>query len=134
MWICVEFIFFVFSSRRRHTRCALVTGVQTCALPISSIEHKLGIHASPTAVMIYGEDEDCLGEIVGEEMGGMRAMFVMMNNARLMIGCQGIQIGERATQQATRFAAERVQSSLAGSPDRKIGREPCRERGCPSVE
>src|SRR3546814_15041676 len=51
-------------------------------------------------------------------MGGMRAMFVMMNNARLMIGCQGIQIGERATQQATRFAAERVQSSLAGSPDR----------------
>src|SRR3546814_15738697 len=51
-------------------------------------------------------------------MGGMRAMFVMMNNARLMIGCQGIQIGERATQQATRFAAERVQSSLAGSPAR----------------
>src|SRR3546814_12479425 len=48
----------------------------------------------------------------------MRAMFVMMNNARLMIGCQGIQIGERATQQAQRFAAERVQSSLAGSADR----------------
>src|SRR3546814_6675090 len=68
--------------------------------------------------MIYGEDEDCLGEIVGEEMGGMRAMFVMMNNARLMIGCQGIQIGERATQQAVAFAAERVQSALAGSPDR----------------
>src|SRR3546814_1930042 len=60
----------------------------------------------------------CLGEIVGDEMGGMRAMFVMMNNARLMIGCQGIQIGERATQQAQRFAAERVQSSLAGSADR----------------
>src|SRR3546814_16785938 len=59
-----------------------------------------------------------LGEIVGEEMGGMRAMFVMMNNARLMIGCQGIQIGERATQQAVAFAAERVQSALAGSPDR----------------
>ena len=88
-------------------------GVQ-CA----SIEHKLGIHGSPTAVMVYGEDEDCLGEIVGDEMGGMRAMFVMMNNARLMIGCQGIQIGERATQQAQRFAAERVQSALAGSSDR----------------
>ena len=84
----------------------------------ASIEHKLGIHGSPTAVMVYGEDEDCLGEIVGDEMGGMRAMFVMMNNARLMIGCQGIQIGERAMQQAQRFAAERVQSALAGSPDR----------------
>ncbi|MDK2762186.1 MAG: acyl-CoA dehydrogenase [Sphingopyxis sp.] len=84
----------------------------------ASIEHKLGIHASPTAVMVYGEDEDCLGEIVGDEMGGMRAMFVMMNNARLMVGCQGVQIAERATQQAQRFAAERVQSALAGSPDR----------------
>ena len=84
----------------------------------ASIEHKIGIHASPTAVMVYGEDEDCLGEIVGAEMGGMRAMFVMMNNARLMVGCQGVQIAERATQQAQSFAAERVQSALAGSPDR----------------
>ncbi|HMP45914.1 MAG TPA: acyl-CoA dehydrogenase [Sphingopyxis sp.] len=84
----------------------------------ASIEHKLGIHGSPTAVMVYGEDEDCLGEIVGDEMGGMRAMFVMMNNARLMIGCQGVQIAERATQQARAFAAERVQSALAGAPDR----------------
>ncbi|HZG33322.1 MAG TPA: acyl-CoA dehydrogenase [Sphingopyxis sp.] len=84
----------------------------------ASIEHKLGIHGSPTAVMVYGEAEDCLGEIVGDEMGGMRAMFVMMNNARLMVGCQGVQVAERATQQAQSFAAERVQSSLAGSPDR----------------
>ncbi|HEV7311678.1 acyl-CoA dehydrogenase [Sphingopyxis sp.] len=84
----------------------------------ASIEHKLGIHGSPTAVMVYGEGEDCLGEIVGDEMGGMRAMFVMMNNARLMVGCQGVQIAERATQQAQRYAAERVQSALAGSPDR----------------
>jgi alkylation response protein AidB-like acyl-CoA dehydrogenase len=84
----------------------------------ASIEHKLGIHGSPTAVMVYGENEDCLGEIVGDEMGGMRAMFVMMNNARLMVGCQGVQIAERATQQAQRFAAERIQSSLAGSADR----------------
>ncbi|MGL3819792.1 acyl-CoA dehydrogenase [Sphingopyxis sp. R3-92] len=84
----------------------------------ASIEHKLGIHGSPTAVMVYGEDEDCLGEIVGAEMGGMRAMFVMMNNARLMVGCQGVQIAERATQQAQRFAAERVQSALAGGTDR----------------
>ena len=84
----------------------------------ASIEHKLGIHGSPTAVMVYGEDEDCLGEIVGAEMGGMRAMFVMMNNARLMVGCQGVQIAERATQQAQSFAAERVQSALAGGTDR----------------
>jgi len=84
----------------------------------ASIEHKLGIHGSPTAVMVYGEGEDCLGEIVGDEMGGMKAMFVMMNNARLMVGCQGVQIAERATQQAQRYAAERVQSSLAGSADR----------------
>ncbi|MDZ3833742.1 MAG: acyl-CoA dehydrogenase [Sphingopyxis sp.] len=84
----------------------------------ASIEHKLGIHGSPTAVMVYGEGEDCLGEIVGDEMGGMRAMFVMMNNARLMVGCQGVQIAERATQQAQRYAAERVQSALAGSADR----------------
>jgi alkylation response protein AidB-like acyl-CoA dehydrogenase len=84
----------------------------------ASIEHKLGIHSSPTAVMVYGEDQDCLGEIVGQEFGGMRAMFVMMNNARLMVGNQGIQIAERALQQAQKFAAERVQSALAGSADR----------------
>ncbi|WP_432769694.1 MAG: acyl-CoA dehydrogenase [Sphingopyxis sp.] len=84
----------------------------------ASIEHKLGIHGSPTAVMVYGDGEDCLGEIVGAEMGGMRAMFVMMNAARLLVGCQGVQIAERATQQAQRFAAERVQSALAGGTDR----------------
>jgi alkylation response protein AidB-like acyl-CoA dehydrogenase len=83
-----------------------------------SIEHKLGIHASPTCVMAYGDDGDCLGELVGTEMGGMKAMFTMMNNARLAVACQGIQIAERATQQAQRFAAERVQSARAGSPDK----------------
>lgn len=92
----------------------LANGVR-CA----SIEHKLGIHASPTCVMIYGEDQDCLGEIVGEEMGGMRAMFVMMNNARLMVGNQGVQIAERTLQQAEHFARERVQSALAGSASRE---------------
>jgi len=82
-----------------------------------SIEHKLGIHASPTCVMAYGDDGDCLGELVGAEMAGMRAMFTMMNNARLMVGCQGVQIAERAYQQARRYAGGRVQSALAGSPD-----------------
>jgi alkylation response protein AidB-like acyl-CoA dehydrogenase len=83
-----------------------------------SIEHKLGIHASPTCVMAYGDDGDCLGELVGPEMGGMRAMFTMMNNARLMVGCQGVQIAERAYQQARHYAAGRVQSALAGAPDK----------------
>lgn len=83
-----------------------------------SIEHKLGIHASPTCVMAYGDGGDSLGEIVGAEMAGMRAMFTMMNNARLMVGCQGVQIAERAWQQARAYAADRVQSALAGSPDK----------------
>jgi alkylation response protein AidB-like acyl-CoA dehydrogenase len=78
-----------------------------------SIEHKLGIHASPTCVMAYGDEDDCLGEMIGPEGGGMRAMFAMMNNARLNVGSQGVQVAERATQQATAYALERVQSPRA---------------------
>ena len=80
------------------------------------IEHKLGIHSSPTCVMAFGEEEDCLGELVGEIGGGMRAMFVMMNNARLNVGNQGIQIAEGATQKALAYACERVQSVRASAP------------------
>lgn len=82
-----------------------------------SIEHKLGIHSSPTCVMGYGEGEDSYGELIGDIGGGMRAMFVMMNNARLMVGNQGVQIAERATQQAIAYAAERIQSARASAPD-----------------
>jgi 3-(methylthio)propanoyl-CoA dehydrogenase len=82
-----------------------------------SIEHKLGVNSSPTCVMAYGEGGDSLGELVGDIGGGMRAMFVMMNAARLLVGNQGVQIGERATQQACRWAAERVQSARASNPD-----------------
>jgi 3-(methylthio)propanoyl-CoA dehydrogenase len=88
-------------------------------LRCASIEHKLGIHASPTCVMSYGDNDDCHGWLIGPEMGGMRAMFTMMNNARLNVGLQGVQIAERATQQALRFATERLQSARAsggGSP------------------
>ena len=74
-----------------------------------SIEHKLGIHASPTCVMSYGDTGDCKGWLIGPEMGGMRAMFTMMNNARLNVGLQGVQIGERALQAALHYAAERIQ-------------------------
>ncbi len=81
-----------------------------------SIEHKLGIHNSPTCVMSFGEDGECLGELIGAEYGGMRAMFVMMNAARLLVGNQGVQIAERATQQALDYALERRQSARASDP------------------
>ena len=83
-----------------------------------SIEHKIGIHASPTCVMAYGEQDECIGEMIGGEFGGMKAMFTMMNNARINVGSQGVQIAERATQQASQFAAERIQSARAGSGDK----------------
>ena len=81
-----------------------------------SIEHKLGIHNSPTCVMSFGEDGECLGELIGAEFGGMRAMFVMMNAARLLVGNQGVHIAERATQAATDYALERRQSARASDP------------------
>ncbi|MGI8943642.1 MAG: acyl-CoA dehydrogenase [Qipengyuania sp.] len=83
-----------------------------------SIEEKVGIHASPTCVMSYGDSGECIGELVGAENRGLAAMFTMMNNARINVGNQGVQIGERATQQAVRYALERVQSARAGSPDK----------------
>src|SRR5687768_9292475 len=83
-----------------------------------SIEHKLGIHASPTCVMSYGDNDDCTGWLIGEEQQGMRAMFTMMNNARLNVGLQGVSIAERAMQAATAYAGERVQGARAGGPSR----------------
>lgn len=83
-----------------------------------SLEHKLGINASPTCVMSYGDTGDCIGELVGAENRGLAAMFTMMNSARINVGGQGIQIAERALQQAMSYAADRVQSARAGSPDR----------------
>ncbi len=83
-----------------------------------SLEHKLGINASPTCVMSYGDNGECIGELVGQENRGLAAMFTMMNNARINVGNQGNQIAERATQQALYYAMDRVQSARAGSPDR----------------
>ncbi|CAH0498587.1 acyl-CoA dehydrogenase [Novosphingobium sp. CECT 9465] len=83
-----------------------------------SIEHKLGIHASPTCVMSFGDHGECIGEMVGAENGGLRAMFTMMNSARINVGSQGVQIAERALQQASAYARDRVQSPRAGSPDK----------------
>ena len=84
-----------------------------------SIEHKLGIHASPTCVMSYGDEDGCTGWLIGEENGGMRAMFTMMNNARLNVGLQGVSIAERATQAAVTYAGVRVQSARAGWASRE---------------
>ncbi|AUW58326.1 acyl-CoA dehydrogenase [Sphingobium sp. SCG-1] len=78
-----------------------------------SIEHKLGIHASPTCVLSFGDNDDCIGELVGAEGAGMRAMFTMMNNARLNVGSQGVQASEAATQMALAYARERVQTPRA---------------------
>ena len=87
-------------------------------LKVISLEHKLGIHASPTCVMSYGDEGECIGELVGRENEGLRAMFTMMNHARINVGAQGIQIAERALQQATAYASERIQSARAGTTDR----------------
>ena len=81
-----------------------------------SIEHKLGIHASPTAVMQYGDAGGAAGYIVGEPNRGLEYMFIMMNLARFGVGLQGVGIGERAYQHAVVYARERVQSRDVGAP------------------
>ena len=82
---------------------------------VVSIEHKMGLHASPTCVLSFGDHDDCTGELIGPEFGGMRAMFTMMNNARLNVGLQGVQVAEAATQKAAEYARERVQGARAGA-------------------
>jgi alkylation response protein AidB-like acyl-CoA dehydrogenase len=80
----------------------------------ASIEHKLGIHASPTAVLVYGEKEGAIGYLVGEENRGLEYMFIMMNAARFAVGLEGLAIADRAYQQALGYAKERVQSRDLG--------------------
>jgi alkylation response protein AidB-like acyl-CoA dehydrogenase len=79
-----------------------------------SVEHKLGIHASPTCTMVYGDSGGAVGFLVGEENRGMACMFTMMNEARLAVGLQGVAIAETATQQATQYARERRQGRATG--------------------
>lgn len=81
-----------------------------------SVEHKMGIHASPTCVMSFGEEGGAVGYLVGEENQGLSYMFAMMNHARLSVGLQGVSVGERAYQQAVNFAREREQGSVPGLP------------------
>src|SRR5947199_33901 len=81
-----------------------------------SIEHKLGIHGSPTCTMVYGDNGGATGWLIGEENRGLACMFTMMNNARLAVGLQGVAIAERATQQAMAYANERRQGRAAPAP------------------
>jgi hypothetical protein len=80
----------------------------------ASIEHKLGIHGSPTAVMSYGEKEGAIGYLIGEENKGVGYMFTMMNHARVNVGLEGVGIAERAYQHALWYARERVQGKIVG--------------------
>lgn len=89
-------------SRRNDVRCA-------------GIEHKLGIHGSPTCTMIYGDEGGAVAYLVGEENKGLACMFTMMNNARLAVGLQGVALAERATQIALAYARERKQGHAPGA-------------------
>jgi len=107
----------------------------------ASIEHKLGIHASPTCVMMYGENEGALGLLVGEPNRGLEYMFVMMNAARLSVGLEGYAQGERAFQQAVEWARTRVQGKppvsvarVSGSASMGTGSSPGPIIGHPDVK
>jgi acyl-CoA dehydrogenase len=80
----------------------------------AGMEHKLGIHASPTCTMAYGDEGGAVGWLIGEENRGLACMFTMMNNARLAVGIQGLGVAERATQQALAYALERRQGRAPG--------------------
>ena len=79
------------------------------------LEHKMGIHGSPTCTMSYGDKDGAIGWLIGEENRGLAAMFTMMNNARLMVGMQGVGIAERAFQMARDYAADRKQGKSVGA-------------------
>jgi acyl-CoA dehydrogenase len=81
-----------------------------------ALEHKLGIHASPTATMIFGDNGGAIGYLLGEENKGLNCMFTMMNNARLAVGTQGVAVAERAYQHALAYALERKQGRSVGAP------------------
>ncbi|HEY5717376.1 MAG TPA: acyl-CoA dehydrogenase [Motiliproteus sp.] len=80
-----------------------------------SLEHKMGIHASPTCVMSFGDNGGAIGYLVGQPNKGLACMFTMMNNARLGVGLQGVAIADRAYQHAVNYARERVQGPAPGS-------------------
>ncbi|HWH84139.1 MAG TPA: acyl-CoA dehydrogenase C-terminal domain-containing protein [Burkholderiaceae bacterium] len=88
-----------------------------------SIEHKLGIHASPTAVLAFGDRSGAIGWLVGEENRGLETMFIMMNAARYSVGLEGVGLCERAYQRALAYARDRVQGTELGSRSGNGGRD-----------
>lgn len=82
-----------------------------------SVEHKIGIHGSPTCVMQFGGDKGAIGYLIGQENMGLSYMFTMMNHARLNVGVEGVALSDRAYQQAVRYAKERVQGHPPGQPE-----------------
>jgi len=84
----------------------------------ASVEHKMGIHASPTCVLNFGENDGAIGYLVGGENRGLACMFTMMNHARLNVGLQGVSLSERAYQLALGWAKERVQGTAVGKEGR----------------
>ena len=104
-------LFLVPKYLRQQGRLARRANDVICA----GVEHKLGIHASPTCVMKFGEKgEGAVGYLVGEENRGLNVMFIMMNAARLAVGTQGVAVAERATQRALAYAKERRQGRSPG--------------------
>ncbi len=89
-------------------------------LRCASVEHKLGIHASPTCVMVYGDNEGATAYLVGEENKGLACMFTMMNLARLAVGVEGVAVGEAAYQHALAYANERKQGRANGKESSPI--------------
>jgi acyl-CoA dehydrogenase len=87
----------------------------------AGLEHKLGIHASPTCVMKFGEKDGAIGYLVGQENRGLNTMFIMMNAARLAVGVQGVAVAERATQHAIAYAHDRKQGRTASSKPGEMG-------------
>jgi len=96
---------------------------------VVSLEHKLGIHASPTCVMAFGEGDGAVGYLIGEVNQGMRYMFTMMNSARLSIGLQGLGVAERSYQLARDYALERHQGRALGSDPTQGGTSPIVDHG-----
>ena len=98
----------------------LEDGTRNDVYPVS-LEHKLGIHGSPTCVMAYGDTDGAVGYLVGNAGEGLKNMFTMMNNARISVGLQGVSMMDRAYQKAVQYANERIQSfKLGGSNDERV--------------
>ena len=87
----------------------------------AGIEHKLGIHASPTCTMVFGDEGGAIGYLIGKENKGLACMFTMMNSARLNVGIQGVAIAERAYQHALAYATDRKQGLAAGDTPKGEG-------------